>query len=230
MTGVPENESVTAFLGIFSKRIRWGLSASGYITLLGLVVAVTTVALLGSYPFLAVTDRVDANLLVVEGWIQDSALQAGITEFQNGGYDRVFTTGGPTLGNPRYTSRWNTSASVAATRLVALGLPAERVQMVPAPAADVYRTYSSAMALNEWLNTNKVQIRGINIVTESVHARRTRLLFSKAFKGKVTLGVIAVSSPDYNGARWWRYSQGVRDVIDESIGYLYAKLFFCPFH
>jgi hypothetical protein len=42
------------------------------------------------------------------------------------------------------------------------------------------------------------------------------------------VGIIAVANPDYNPTQWWRYSDGVREVIGESIAYIYAKFFFYP--
>jgi hypothetical protein len=33
------------------------------------------------------------------------------------------------------------------------------------------------------------------------------------------------SNPDYNPKQWWRYSDGVREDIGESIAYIYAKSF-----
>ena len=43
----------------------------------------------------------------------------------------------------------------------------------------------------------------------------------------------SASNPDYNPKQWWRYSDGVREDIGESIAYIYAKFFFirsrrCP--
>jgi len=38
----------------------------------------------------------------------------------------------------------------------------------------------------------------------------------------------SASNPDYNPKQWWRYSDGVREVIGESIAYIYAKFFFYP--
>jgi hypothetical protein len=34
------------------------------------------------YPFLAVTHRVNSNVLVVEGWVYEYAIQAAVDEFQ----------------------------------------------------------------------------------------------------------------------------------------------------
>ena len=71
-------------------------------------------------------------------------------------------------------------------------------------------------------------LHAVNIVTEDVHARRTRLLFQKALGNGVTVGIIAVPNPDYDAKRWWRYSEGVREVVGEVIAYLYARFFFVP--
>jgi UDP-N-acetyl-D-mannosaminuronate dehydrogenase len=35
-------------------------------------------------------------------------------------------------------------------------------------------------------------------------------------------------SPDYDSKHWWRYSDGVREGIGESIAYIYARFFFYP--
>jgi hypothetical protein len=47
--------------------------------------------------------------------------------------------------------------------------------------------------------------------------RRTQLLYQEALGKNVTVGIIAVSNPDYDPTQWWRYSDGVREVIDKSI-------------
>jgi hypothetical protein len=71
-------------------------------------------------------------------------------------------------------------------------------------------------------------VYSINVLTAGAHARRTRLLYQKALGRNVTVGIIAASNPDYNPKQWWRYSDGVREVIGESIAYIYAKFFFYP--
>ena len=49
-------------------------------------------------PFLAPTRREPAKILVVEGWIAEYANRAAAQEFQTGGYEKVFVTGGPIVG------------------------------------------------------------------------------------------------------------------------------------
>jgi uncharacterized SAM-binding protein YcdF (DUF218 family) len=180
------------------------------------------------YPFLAVTDRVDTNVLVVEGWVHSYGVRAGVDEFRTGHYQRIFTTGGPTTGTGSYTSDSNTAASVGAGSLKAAGIPDDFIQMVPSHVNDRDRTYSSAVALRRWFHDHDMQVRSINILTENTHARRSWFLFQKAFGNDVKVGVIAARNPDYDPERWWSYSDGVRDVIDEGIAYVYAKFFFYP--
>jgi uncharacterized SAM-binding protein YcdF (DUF218 family) len=117
---------------------------------------------------------------------------------------------------------------VGESRLKALGMPPQSVQAVPGRVIGHDRTYHSAVALREWFQQHEMNVRGINIVTENVHARRTRLLFSEAFGPGVAVGIIAAPDPDYDPKRWWRYSEGVREVIGETVAYIYAKFFFYP--
>ncbi len=178
------------------------------------------------YPFLARTDRVDCKVLVVEGWVHEYAIQAAAKEFASGHYQRVFTTGGPVAGTGGYTNDYNPSASVGADLLKAAGIPAARLQMVPSRIMQRDRTYGTAVALRHWFQEQAEPTTGINVLTEGPHARRTQMLFAKAFKGEVSVGVIGVHNPDYDPKRWWRYSEGVKEVIGETMAYLYARLLF----
>ena len=66
------------------------------------------------------------------------------------------------------------------------------------------------------------------MVRESVHARRTRLLFQKALGSDIKVGIISIPPDDFPARQWYRYSAGIKDVIAESAAYLYARLFFHP--
>jgi hypothetical protein len=87
------------FWGIFTRKERWGLSRRGWLIVFAGVVLTSSLLLFRIYPFLAVTHRVDTNILVVEGWVHEYAIRAGAEEFKTGFYQRVFTTGGPVEGS-----------------------------------------------------------------------------------------------------------------------------------
>jgi len=216
------------FLGLVNRRERWGLSWRGWLAVALVVVLAGWGSLVSVYPFLAVTRRVDAQVLVVEGWVPEFAIHAAAEEFRAGGYERIYTTGGPVKGSVSYTNDYNTAASLGADRLRKTGIPGSSVQMVPSRIMSRDRTYSSAIALRDWLRDRRVPVANINVLTEAVHARRTRLLYEAAFGKGVAIGIISIQSPDYDPAHWWRYSEGVREVIGESIAYLYARFLFMP--
>lgn len=214
--------------GILVRKERWGLSWRGRIIVAAIVLSILSFVVLEIYPFLGVTSRVDAKVLVVEGWVHNYAIQTGAEEFKRGSYERVFTTGGPVAGLGGYINDSQTAAGVGADELKKAGIADEFVQMAPSHVTGRDRTYSSAVALREWFAEHSIDARAINIVTEDVHARRTRLLFEKAFGSKVAIGIIAVTNPDYDARHWWRYSEGVKDIVSEGTAYLYARFLFYP--
>jgi hypothetical protein len=216
------------FWGIFIRKERWALSWHGWLLVTSAGLAAACFVFLSVHPFLAVTDRVNTKVLVVEGAIQRYAIRAGAEEFKNGSYERIFTTGGPENGYGGYVNDYYTSASVAADGLKKFGIRDDLVQMVPSRVIARERTYSSAVALRDWFREHNLPIHSFNVLTQDCHARRTQLLYKDAFGKNVTIGIVAVSNPDYDPKDWWRYSDGVREVIGESIAYIYAKFFFYP--
>ena len=221
-------KSSRKFWGFIVRKERWGFSWRGRLILILLGFSTAVFLCLNIQPFLAETDRVDTDSLVVEGWIHEYAIRAAVEEFRTGAYHRVFTTGGPVVGIGHYVNDYQTSASVGADQLIKAGLPSEFVQMVPSRVMDRDRTYGSAVALRNWFREKNMDMRSFNILTEDTHARRTHLLFEKAFGDDVKVGIIAVRSPDYDARRWWCYSEGVKDISSEALAYLYARLFFFP--
>ena len=59
------------FWGTFVRKERWDLSWRGWLIVLAGIILAFSAFLLRVYPFLAVTHRVDTNVLVVEGWIHE---------------------------------------------------------------------------------------------------------------------------------------------------------------
>jgi hypothetical protein len=214
--------------GILTRKERWGLSWRGWLIVFAGVLLASYVFLFRVYPFLAVTYRVDTNVLVVEGWVHEYAIRAAVEEFHRGSYQRIFTTGGPVEGSKRYVNDYQTEASVGADLLRKSGLPMESVEMVPSRVMNRDRTYGSAVALRSWFRGHNLVACSLNVLTEDVHARRTRLLFQEALGKDIKVGIIAVPNPDYDSRHWWRYSAGVKDISSETIAYVYAKLLFYP--
>ncbi len=212
---------------LIRRKEKWALTpfASVIITLAiaGLVVWGSTEI----HSFLAQTEPVNADPLVVEGWLPDYALAGAVKEFHSHPYRCVITTGGPvdvggTLMN------YKTYAALCAATLCRLGLDSSKIVAIPAPRLQVNRTFASALSLNRWLKISAASIHSFNLYSLGVHTRRSRLLFQKALGNSIPVGSIAATDISYDPNRWWRYSNGVEGVIFESVGYLYVKVLF-PF-
>jgi hypothetical protein len=199
----------------------------GWLLLLfaGLVLAIGAVRTIHS--FLAVTDPVAGGALVVEGWIPDYALEQAIAEFRRNHYTKLYVVGVPVEhGAP--LSDYKSYADLAAATLVKLGLDRDSVQAVPTPGVRQDRTYTSALVLKQWMQEHNALPAELNLISMGPHARRSRLLFAKAFGPEVRVGIISLEEHDYDPAHWWTSSQGFRTVVDELIAYSYARLLFRP--
>ncbi len=197
----------------------------GWLVVLLATVVLGVVLLRSIQPFLAVTAPVGNGLLVAEGWLADYALQAAVDEFKRGDYDTFCVTGIP-LEKGAPLSEYQTFAQLGAAVVVKLGLATNEVHAVPAPDVRQDRTFASAVALAEWLKAREIQPKSITVVSVGAHARRTRLLYQKAFGTDIQIGIIAVPDREYEADRWWASSSGVRDVVDEGVAYLYGRFFF----
>ena len=85
----------TRLRGLLQRESRWRLTRRGWVVAAVLVLTGVAVFLRGIHPFLAVNAPVQAEVLVVEGWVADYALKAAVKEFKRGAYKTVYVTGGP---------------------------------------------------------------------------------------------------------------------------------------
>jgi uncharacterized SAM-binding protein YcdF (DUF218 family) len=140
----------------------------------------------------------------------------------------LYCTGGPSDEAFDSSLAEDTCAAEAARILRGYGIPDERLVVVPTFESQRDRTYASAVALRDWFRDQKRVVAALNVVTEGPHSRRSRLMFEEAFGPQVAVGIVAIPDPDYESARWWKYSEGVKAVISEAAAYVYARLLFEP--
>ena len=82
--------------------------------------------------------------------------------------------------------------------------------------------------MKKWLLDSDLKVKSIDVLSLGPHARRSWVLFKKAFGNDIDIGVISVVNMSYDPKRWWKYSSGVRSIINEAIAYVYVCLFFYP--
>jgi uncharacterized SAM-binding protein YcdF (DUF218 family) len=177
--------------------------------------------------FLAVNDPAPDGVLVVEGWSPDYALETALSEVKRNPRHKLYVVGGP-LDQGAPFSEYKTYAELGTAILLRMGMSNDTVQAVPTAYVHKDRTYAAAVALQDWLRQHDAMPGEINLISVGAHARRSRLLFEKAFGGGTRVGIIAVTDRNYDPNHWWQSSQGVRSVVDEMIAYGYARFLFFP--
>jgi hypothetical protein len=209
------------------RREIWWPTAWGWCALtLGAAVA-AILALLGTYPFLAVNQPVGAKVLVVEGWLTRGELRQAIGIFHAGGYAQVVTTGGPLHSWPQNLLD-STYAHRSADFLKRNGLGSVSVTPVPSPITHQDRTYNSALMVRDWARRSGIELDRIDVLSRGPHARRSRLLYEAAFGPATRIGILAARPRDYDPTRWWKTSTGAREVTEQAAGFVWVKLLFNP--
>jgi hypothetical protein len=211
--------------GLLSYKPRWGISAKGWLLIIATIVAITIVFISNIHAFLAVSQPIKAQALVVEGWIGDEILVEVVKEYQQKDYLFIITTG-PKINKGLFISEYKNYAELNAASLVSLGINQAQIIAVPTPAAKRNRTLAAALSVKNWLEKSELKIQSINLFSYDVHTRRSWRIYRQVFEPKIKVGAIAASPLGYEPTRWWTYSQGVRSIISETIAYIYAKFLF----
>jgi DUF218 domain len=174
--------------------------------------------------FLSLTNRLPADVLVVEGWIGPTGVDAAAAEFRTGGYKYVVTTGSsPDDDRGWQDPGWN-YAQRAANELGRLGIPAAEIIVAPARNTQRERTYGCAVAVVGKLRSLSISPRSINVFTWGPHARRSRLVFAKVEGAETKVGVFAWTPSCYQTLPWWRSSDRAKELLTETAGYLFEVL------
>jgi hypothetical protein len=175
------------------------------------------------HPFLAKNAPIVTDVLVVEGWLPDYAIEAAMAEFKLSEYKVLITVGAP-MPRGAYLSEYNTFAELAAATLVALGFDPAQLQVVPTTSVLEGRTHNAAMALKQhFIDSGELPIASMNVFTLGPHGRRTQRVFSQVFPAPTQVGIISTEILAYDQSSWWRSSEGVRTIIGEAMAYLFQR-------
>lgn len=174
------------------------------------------------YPFLALSEPVDSDALVIEGWLADDPLGEALAWADAHDIKTLYLTGGP-IETGSWLAPWRTYPEMTAARLEAIGAAARYdIRPVPAPRTRKDRTWLSAVTLRDALGTNAPG--SLILASEGPHVRRSALLFRRVFGDAVRIGTLPLTPTDFDATDWWKSSTGVRTVLSETIAYPYALL------
>ena len=174
--------------------------------------------------FLALSEPVGADYLVIEGWLGKNELQQANKIFDSGGYKFAIVSGGPiidefNLGPSNYAER-------AGKYLLSLGFSEQKIAIVPAPHSAQDRTFLSAVMIRDWFSSQNINLRSLDVFSADVHSRRTRDLYRLAFGDQVEVGIYAGEPDEFELSRWWQSSDAAKSVTAELLGWLMVKCCF----
>ncbi|MEB3181943.1 MAG: ElyC/SanA/YdcF family protein [Nostocaceae cyanobacterium] len=217
------HKNIFSFRLITRKQV-WTLTLQGWVLICTLISGFLVVSITQVHSFLAPNQPIAADILIVEGWMPDYAIEQAVKEFNRGGYRQIIATGG-SLEKGSYITGYKSFADVTAATLKILGVPPEKIVAVPTKNVVKDRTYASAAEFRQWLNASDLNLKSVNLVSFDVHSRRSWMLFQKILEPEVKVGIISAQSRDYEPSKWWKSSYGVRFVLNEAIAYIYAQFF-----
>ncbi len=213
---------------LIKKRERSTLTWFSRLLVAIVLLALLTIIFRNLDAFLSVTRPVDSKVLVLEGWLPDYTIQKLMEIYHEDNYEHLIITGLPTHKG-YYVTQFNNSAEIALKSLNMFGFDTVGVGKVTIPKSiQIDRTYTTALALEEYLKSVLPDIKSVNIFTLGSHARRSRLLYKRALRPDIKVGIIAADNREYDKNKWWGSSRGFRTVSNEALGYLYVKLLFHP--
>jgi uncharacterized SAM-binding protein YcdF (DUF218 family) len=173
--------------------------------------------------FLSLTQRLPADVLVVEGWIGRPGIRAAVAEFGQGGYRYIVASGGLTSG--RWEDEPASYAEMAASEMIRSGVSTGKIIVARAKYTESRRTFEAAIAVWRALQAAGIHPKTMNVFTFGLHARRSRLVFAKVEGSGTDVGVIGWVPPGYVAVPWWRSSERGREMLEETAGYMYEALF-----
>jgi uncharacterized SAM-binding protein YcdF (DUF218 family) len=113
---------------------------------------------------------------------------------------------------------------MAAREMIHLGVPKQRIIVATAEYNESHRTFETAIAVWRALRVADTRPVAVDVFTLGPHARRSALVFAKVLGSETSVGVIGWLPPDCKTEPWWRSSERSRELLDETVGYLYEVL------
>ena len=128
-------------------------------------------------------------------------------------------------GKRRIINNFNSKPEFVRNKLVSMGIDSSRVIAVPCKRVRINRTLKSALAFRDWLQTSKININGINIITVGMHARRTWMIYNKILNEKYQIGIISIPEPAYDISGLGKVLKALR----ETLGIIYYWIILIPY-
>jgi hypothetical protein len=200
------------------------LTTWGWLLVLSVLMLIAFLWVITIHNFLALNKPVNAPVIIIEGYVPDTVLIQVAANHS----DQLIVCAGLPYEKGMMCRQYDNYADYNAAVILSTGVDSSMV--ISAPSKQTYRerTYTTALTAKYRLEQAGILPGNVDVVCYGTHARRTRLLYRKAFGPKWNVGVISCPSNLYEAGAWWRNSEGVRAVMYELFACIYCSLFFHP--
>lgn len=214
---------ITKFGGLLEYKPQWTLSLKGWLILISLVFASLLLFIKYIHSFLTLSQPLkEADILLIEGWLNGKTLEGGVNEYQKGNYQMILIPGFP-INEEEFANGYQSYPERVAKILIKLGIESQKIVTIVIPYVETNRTAETAIAVKNWLKKSNLSLNSLNLYSYDIHTRRSYLIYQKILKPEIKVGAISYSSPHYNPQKWWRSSYGVKIMINEIISYFYTR-------
>ena len=205
---------------LIRQKTVWLPTWQGWTLLFLIAAGLLVTAFLNVHRFLAVTQRVEADVLIVEAWMPKTVTQEAVKEFTQGQYTLLVVMEMTSNGDPR-PKQDSALKTPMAKYFVSHDVPTTRIIECFAPATNDRRSLTMADAVRKTLNQRGITARGFNVFAPGAHARKTWLLYRRALSSIAPVGIVSIPTGDYDPAKWWKTTNGANWVIVNGIGWFY---------
>jgi hypothetical protein len=129
-------------------------------------------------------------------------------------------------GKLRFRNNLTTTAQMARSKLIRIGIDSTRIIAVSAEKEGINRTLTSALEFRKWINSQGKDINGINIISLGPHARRTWMTYNKILNERYRIGIISIpenSDLNLTGAK------KAFKTLRETVGIVYYWFILIPY-
>ena len=214
------------FPALFRRRSLLLPTLSGWLMILLVLGAISTLLFRNLALFLTVNEPVGADYLVIEAWMSKEELDQSYAYFDEHDYSLAILVGGPITND--FHEMDSNYARRAANYLALKGMSLDKMAVVEVPHSAQNRTFLNAVYVREWFDKQGIEANSIDVFSSPAHTRRSRDLYRIALGDKVDVGVVASNPEDYDPYRWWRSSSSGKSIVAEFAGWLLVKCCFDP--
>lgn len=118
------------------------------------------------------------------------------------------------------------SAEDAENYLISLGISDSLIVPIVTTNLSRSRTFGSAVDVKKWLDLQEdVSKQNLTVFSQGPHARRSFILFKKAFGTSANIGILSGKIQEFNSSNWWKDLRGWKSVLYETAGLMYISVF-----